>query len=204
LAVANYLDVKGHYPPAFVLGPDGTPWHSWRVLILPYIEEDATFKQYRFDEPWNGPHNSALAEQMPKLFAFHGTKFPTTVTNYLAVVGNETMWPGPVGRERAEIDNRSSETILIVENNGLGVHWMEPRDLVFETMNFQIDTPDGNSSWYKHPAVDTGDGSGRRLTKDMSADELRAALTLRSAGKTKQGNGGWEELPDGRQREKKP
>ena len=104
------------------------------------------------------------------LYAFHDTKFPTTTTNYLAVVGKDTMWPGAEGRKRDEIKDGTSETILIVENNGLGVHWMEPRDLAFDTMNFRLDTPDGISSWYKYPAIVTADGSVRRLSKEMTRE----------------------------------
>ena len=55
---------------------------------------------------------------MPKLFAFHGTKFPTTTTNYLAVVGKDTMWPGAKERKRDEIKDGTAHTILIVENTG--------------------------------------------------------------------------------------
>jgi hypothetical protein len=203
LAVVNYEDSKGHFPPAFVNGPDGKPWHSWRVLILPYIEGDAIYKQYKFDEPWDGPNNKKLTDQMPKLFAFHDTKLPTTTTNYLAVVGRDTMWPGATPRKRGELKDGAPTTILIVENQGLGVHWMEPRDLAFETMNFQLDTPDGISSWYKNPAVVTADDTVRRLSKTMKPETLKAALTVNGGEEIAEGEGGWVVLPDGRQREKK-
>ena len=60
LALLNYHDTHGHFPPAYVLGPDGKRWHSWRALILPYLDEDLG-RRYRFDEPWNGPNNRKLA-----------------------------------------------------------------------------------------------------------------------------------------------
>jgi hypothetical protein len=198
LAVANYESAEGHFPPAFVTGPDGRPWHSWRVLVLPYIEGDAIYKAYTFDEPWDGPHNKRLADRMPKVFAFSGTELPATTTNYLAVVGTETMWPGAEGRKRADITDDPSRTILVVENQGLGVHWMEPRDLDFGTMNFTLDTPDGLSSWYTNPAVVTVDDIVRRLSSGMSPDALRAALTVRGGEKLNEGAGGWEVLPQGR------
>jgi hypothetical protein len=203
LAVVNYEDVHGHFPPAFVNGPDGKPWHSWRVLILPYIEADDIYKAYKLDEPWDGPNNKKLAEKMPKIFAFHGTKFPTTITNYLAVVGKDTMWPGAEARKRADIKDGASKTILIIENQGQKVHWMEPRDLVFDKMNFQLNTPDGISSWYKDPAITTVDDTVRRLSKTMKPEALKAALTVSGGEEIAEGEGGWVVLPDGRKREKK-
>jgi len=203
LAVANYTDANGHYPPAYQLGPDGQPWHSWRVLILPYIEQDPVCKAYRFDEPWNGPNNSSLASRMPKTFAFSDTKPPSSTTNYLAVVGAETMWPGTKSRKADEIKDGRSETILIVENNGLGVHWMEPRDLTFEKMDFNLDSPTGVSSWYMHPAIVTTDGAVMRLSKEMTPEALRAALTVNGREKLELDTGGWTVIPDGRDRERK-
>jgi hypothetical protein len=61
LAVANYHDVKGHYPPAYIADANGKPMHSWRVLILPYLEENELFEKYDFTQPWNSEANLRLA-----------------------------------------------------------------------------------------------------------------------------------------------
>ena len=202
MAVANYRDANGKYPPAYVVGPDGRPWHSWRVLILPYIEEDKLHKEYDFSEPWDGPNNRKLAERMPRTFAFSGARHPAnTVTNYLAVVGEQTAWPGRTSLSPTDVTDHLSETILLVENHGANIHWMEPRDLLFADMDFRIDSPGGISSQYSGPAVAMLDGSVQRLGSRIQPDTLRALLTIRG-GESLNPNGpaGWELLPDGRRR----
>jgi hypothetical protein len=197
LAVANYHDAKGHFPPAYVVGPDGKPWHSWRVLLLPYIEHQPLYDRYDFGEPWDGPNNRRLAAEMPRLYAFHGTHPPgLTTTNYLAVVGEGTMWPGK--EPRKDYPPNAGNTVLVAENDGLSVHWMEPRDLELGTMSLTVNHPHGVSSWYKWPAVVTADGTVRRLSDPLSAADLRALLLVGGAGNPP------PELPDGRLREKAP
>jgi Protein of unknown function (DUF1559) len=63
-ALTRYHETHGHFPPAFIVGPDGKPWHSWRVLILPYMEHSSVYEKYRFDEPWNGPNNRLLEDKI--------------------------------------------------------------------------------------------------------------------------------------------
>src|SRR5947209_3963892 len=57
------------FPPAAVFGKDGTPLLSWRVLLLPFIERQDLFDEFRLDEPWDGPHNLPLVIKMPGLYA---------------------------------------------------------------------------------------------------------------------------------------
>ncbi|KKL58567.1 hypothetical protein LCGC14_2224090, partial [marine sediment metagenome] len=68
VALHNYHYEHGHFPPAYLTDDEGTPIHSWRVLILPYMEEDELYDAYSFDEPWNGPNNIRLANRMPAGF----------------------------------------------------------------------------------------------------------------------------------------
>ena len=68
LALHNYHNAYGSFPPAFVPDAEGHPAHSWRVLLLPYVDGEELYSLYRFDEPWNGPHNSKLADKIPSVY----------------------------------------------------------------------------------------------------------------------------------------
>ena len=65
LAMHNYHDVHGCFPPAYTTDENGRPMHSWRIFLLPYIEQQHLYDQYDFDQPWDSPHNMEVARQMP-------------------------------------------------------------------------------------------------------------------------------------------
>src|SRR5438093_7201056 len=69
LAMHNYHDTYGHLPPAALKNKKGKPLLSWRVALLPFVEEDKLYKEFRLDEPWDSAHNKKLLAKMPKLFA---------------------------------------------------------------------------------------------------------------------------------------
>ena len=91
LALQAYHSEHGTLPPPDVLGSEGQPAHSWRVLILPYLDEKELYDRYNLDEPWNGPNNRQLADQMPEAYkCWTDDKDQTTFTNYLAIVGPDS------------------------------------------------------------------------------------------------------------------
>ncbi len=203
MAVANYHEQHGHFPPPYIADANGRPMHSWRVLILPFLEQGELYAQYDMSEPWDGPNNRKLAARMPQIYAFHGDYQPgLTTTNYLAVVGPETVWSTRERRSFKNIIDRPGATILIAENRGLEVHWMEPRDLSFADMSFEVNSPAGVSSKYTDPAVAMLDGSLHRLRKELPPATLKAMLTANGGEKIRgEDVGEWSLLPDGRDRE---
>ena len=157
LALHRYHDTLGSFPPAYVPGPDGKPWHSWRVLILPFIEQEGLYKQYDFDEPWDGPNNGTLARSRPLLYrcpAEPNSQTPPT-TNYLAVVGPKAAWTGSEPRGLGEFRDGTDSTIIVVEVAGSGIHWMEPRDLSFDEARRGINPP-GQVGISSHHPLDHG------------------------------------------------
>ena len=132
VALHNYHDHYGCFPPAYVADEEGKPRHSWRVLLLPFLQEGALYDQYDFSQPWNGPNNRRLAggATMPLLYRCLSDRSgeSSATTSYVAVVGSDTAWPGERPRRLSEF-RHPSNTILLVEVKNSGIHWMEPRDL---------------------------------------------------------------------------
>lgn len=129
-ALHLYHQTYGSFPPAYVVGPDGRAWHSWRALILPYIEESILYSQYRFDEPWDGPNNRSLASRMPSVLACPAHDDAAGGhTSYFAILGTHTMWPGAKPTHIDDIRDGTTDTMALVEYSGRKVSWMAPVDI---------------------------------------------------------------------------
>lgn len=137
LAILQYQQQYGCFPPAFVPDERGKPKHSWRVLILPFMGNDDLYKQYRFDEPWNGPHNTQLALQMPAVYRCPTHATEGSETSYAMFVGPHAASDGPRPRKPSEIVDGLSNTIMVAEAVGAHIGWLEPRDLRTEEMRFR-------------------------------------------------------------------
>ena len=90
-----YAGVNGSLPRD-IAGPDGTPLLSWRVAVLPYLEQGALHRRFRLDEPWDGPNNRSLLQAMPRVYA--NPRFPPPgpgLTHFQSFVGPRTPFdPG--------------------------------------------------------------------------------------------------------------
>jgi len=173
----NYHGTHGQLPPAVVYGYDGQPLYSWRVLLLPYIEEDDVYEQFHLDEPWDSPHNIALLPRMPGVYAAPGSKakmIPPYHTVCHVFVGKGAAFEGREGlRMPADFPDGVSHTFFVVEA-GPPVPWTKPDDLVYD--------PDGPLPELQCLFKDgfracMGDGSVRIVKKGTSEATLRAAIT---------------------------
>jgi hypothetical protein len=130
LALQAYHTDYGCYPPAYTTDAAGRPMHSWRALILNHLGEHDLFKAYRFDEAWNGPHNSKLSLRTPEIYQCPAHSSPGR-SSYAVVVGTGTAFPGSTGVSNSQITDRKAT--LVVELEGGGIPWLEPRDLRVQT-----------------------------------------------------------------------
>ena len=183
IALQNYHDAFGTLPPAYVADRQGRPMHSWRVLLLPFLEQERLYKRYNFSEPWDGPNNSKLAAEMPRVYRCPSdsrTAVPTD-TSYVVVIGSGTAWPGASAVSLGAFADGSSNTILVVESHSSGINWMEPRDLHALQMPPTINPVNGQgicSCHHECAQVGFADGSVRTLNNGVPSNTIQALLTI--------------------------
>ncbi|MBN2580113.1 MAG: DUF1559 domain-containing protein [Pirellulales bacterium] len=180
MAMHNYYDQHGTFPPAFSTDKDGKPLLSWRVLLLPYMEEETLYQQFNLDEPWDSPHNLALASQMPQVYRCLSDPAPPGVTSYAMLVGPHAISDGPHGRKISEIWDGLSNTVMVIEVSGANINWTEPRDIDVQQFS-GASTLQSASIESNHPGVVNtlfGDGSVQSLPKDLDPKEFESLTTV--------------------------
>lgn len=130
LAMHNYNDTHRKLPEPAIRGADGKPLLSWRVAILPFIEQQELYKQFHLDEPWDSPHNIKLVERMPPTFRHPSSIAPAGRTTYLAVVGDEIGFKKEGDMKINDITDGTSNTIAYVTVADAHARiWTAPEDL---------------------------------------------------------------------------
>lgn len=122
-ALAAYRAEHGALPPLAADASGGQALHSWRVLILPYLDEQDLYNQFHLNEPWDSEHNLRVAEHCPDVYRCHAD-FPSgpTATSYLAIVGDQSAW-------QSHSAGDSTPSILVAEVANSGIAWSKPTDL---------------------------------------------------------------------------
>jgi hypothetical protein len=132
LAMLDYEDMHHVLPPAYIADKDGKPLLSWRVMMLPMLEENDLYLQFHLDEPWDSEHNKALIEKMPAAYKAPGSKKEVVdqgKTVYQTVRADSTAFTGDKGKKLAAITDGTSKTIATVEtSDDKAVIWTKPDD----------------------------------------------------------------------------
>jgi hypothetical protein len=174
LAIHAYHDVNKHLPTN-ILGKDGKPLLSWRVHILPYIEQDNLYRQFKLDEAWDSPHNKQLIDKMSPVFRNPQSRAKPGHTTYLAPAGKDLFLSG-TALKLQEFKDGTSNTILIVDaDDAVAVPWTKPDDL-------PIDPKQPLKGLGSNPTKTFnalfGDGSVRTISRSIDPAGFYGMLTV--------------------------
>jgi len=197
LAFHTYHDDHGSFPPAYTVDENGKPLHSWRVLILPYIEQRELYDKIRLDEPWDSEYNrqfhdvqlrnyqcpsssrqSRTALRVRNIFLKNPDLLRTANCDYSVVIGEDTLFPGSETVTFNDITTGTRNTILLVERM-VPIHWMDPNNEIrFDVARIGVN---------KHPlGIGSEHGDGAYVScADGSVRYLQQTADGRIQGSTK-------------------
>jgi hypothetical protein len=154
---------KDTFPPAYSTSSEGKPLLSWRVLILPHLDQKPLFDQFHLDEPWDSPHNKPLIDKMPDIYAAPDGAKPG-LTPYLVPQGADTIFPGAQAVGFRNISDGTSNTILAVDSGtDHQVTWTKPDDWEVPAVPKGQPLPGISAPWPIPFAALFADGSVRML-----------------------------------------
>ena len=180
LALQNYHEAHGSFPPAVLRTGEGGPPYSSHMAILPFMGQKGKdlYRQYHFDEPWDGPNNRKLLEQIPLAYRLPIKDHDPTYTSYFALTGPGTVFSGNKGTALADIRDDPTTTILFVEWKK-PVPWTKPEDIPYTG-----DEPLSKVGGYHDTCALQGafgaafvDGAVRFISATMSDDLVSAFIT---------------------------
>ena len=176
LALYNYHDLHGSFPPLYTIDEEGRPLHSWRTLLLPYLDQRQLYEQIDLTKPWDDPTNAALATEAPLVYRCPSADSATNLTTYLAVaVEDSCLRPGR-SRSLKEITDVTAQTVIVTEVAAdSAVQWMSPQDATAEVL--QKFGPKSKESHTGGRNVLMVDGAVRFLPQSVSPETLRGLWT---------------------------
>ena len=175
LAMHNYHDAYKSFPAQANLSKDKKPLLSWRVHILPFIDQDNLYKQFKLDEPWDSEHNKKMIAQMPEVYRSPLAKKVAGKTVYLGAAGPKMVFGDAKGMPAIKITDGTSNTIMIVEaNDENAVTWTQPED-------YKPDMKDPKAPLLRKEMkgfyATFADGSVRMMSREVANDLLWSLLT---------------------------
>jgi hypothetical protein len=190
LAMHNWADshaIDGQparFPPPVIYGKDGTgdvP-HSWRVELLPYMEQRALYDQYKFDEPWDSEANKRVLAMMPPTFRHPRDDPKSTNSGYFVLTpdllrgepgeGLPTAFSLKGGMPFMQIKDGTSNTLAVVEAKR-DIPWTKPEDIPFDP---DKDPPVLGGYFKDVAAVGLADGSVRFLDNKIDPSVLKLLI----------------------------
>lgn len=181
IAMHNYHDSYNRLPAAVHADNNGKPLLSWRVHLLPYLEQQALYEQFHLDEPWDSEHNKPLIAQMPDVFKSPGGKpLDEGMTCMVVPTGDDTIFPvggkGPgKGLSLVSITDGTSNTVMLLEvAPEHAVIWTKPDDWAFDAEH-----PDAGLIGHRRGGFLAlfADAHSQFIREGIPADMLKAIFT---------------------------
>jgi RNA polymerase sigma factor (sigma-70 family) len=183
LALHNYQDANGGFPPAAIYGKDGQPLLSWRVALLPYLEKAKLYEKFHMDEPWDSEHNMPLSRSMPDVFKTPNNTGQMRLngqieTRIQGFHGKGAFFEGITGVKIPDITDGTSNTIAIALSATPTI-WTKPGDLPF-VEGAPLPALDETDAFYM---VGLADGSVRSMpTNAKGMPPLLKKMITRNGG----------------------
>ncbi len=177
LALHNYHDKYQAFPPAYTVDAEGKPLHSWRTLILPYMDQKELYDKIDLTKPWDDPVNAEVFKAIVEVYRCPSELGPPTHTTYLAVVtSNSCLRPSESAR-MSDIKDGMSNTLIVTEvDSEHAVPWMAPMDA--DESLFLAISPTSKLIHTGGMQATIADGTVRFLNASLSAEIRRALISI--------------------------
>ena len=176
LAFHNFTDLFHHFPRSSNRQFANQPPHSWRVAILPLINQSELFNEYHFDQPWDSPQNLEVANKMPEVY--RTSRNDKASTSFVMLTGDGAFDSLGKPASFTNITDGTSNTIAILQS-GVEVPWTKPEDFSYTAGG---PLPELSSS----RLVGMADGAVKQLTK-LTEEEFHILITRAGGEVTPQG-----------------
>jgi RNA polymerase sigma factor (sigma-70 family) len=174
LAMHNFASLHDMTFPPAATSKNGKPLLSWRVAILPYLDQQALYDKFHLDEPWDSPHNFARIDQMPEVYApVTRTEKSKHSTYYQVFSGSGALFGGERGMKFSDIKDGMSNTLMVVEA-AEPVPWTKPQDLPFDAAK---PLPELGGLFEDGFCTTFADGSARFFKRPFDPKVLKALIT---------------------------
>jgi len=184
LAMQSYHDQYQAYPPSYTVDANGKPLHSWRTLLLPYLNERARYDSIDLTKPWDDEVNLHAWKSIPRVYRCSVHRDAGNRTTYLAVVApGSCLQPGK-SAALSDITDGASKTVLIIDvSEEQGVIWMSPQDA-----NLDQFLAMGTKLPSSHPSANIFtfcDATVERFPREYAEKDRKAMVSIA-------GNDSWE------------